>query len=87
MLRYSQIVVTKHSDGQAISAKISGQGGRGVATFPLLILAIACLTFCLLSYYRPILGLSEYKLKVVNICEMHWTGDLEVVVFDRFGNM
>ena len=87
MLRYSQIVVTKHSDGQAISAKISGQGGRGVATLPLLILAIACLTFCLLLYYRPILGLLEYRLIVVNICEMHWTGGLEVVVFDRFGNM
>ena len=38
----------------------------------------------LLLTYRPILGLPEYKLKVVNICEMHGTGGLEVVVFDRF---
>ena len=29
-------------------------------------------------------GLPEYKLKVVNICEMHGTGGHEVVVFDRF---
>ena len=43
-----------------------------------------CLTFWLLLTYRPILGLPEYKLKVVNICEMHGTGGREVVVFDRF---
>ena len=30
------------------------------------------------------LGLPEYKLKVVNICEMHGTGSLEVAVFDQF---
>ena len=41
---------------------------------------IACLTFCLLLIYRPIVGLPEYELKVVNICEMHWTEGLEVVV-------
>ena len=34
--------------------------------------------------YRPILGLPEYKLEVVNTCEMHGTGFREVVVFDRF---
>ena len=34
--------------------------------------------------YRPILGLPEYKLKVVNTCEMHGTRGREVVVFDRF---
>ena len=44
-------------------------------------LAIACLAFCLLLTYRPILGLPEYlQIKVVNICEMHWTEGLEVVV-------
>ena len=42
------------------------------------------LAFCLLLTYRPILGLPEYKLKVVNICEMRRTGGREVVVFDRF---
>ena len=30
------------------------------------------------------LGLPEYTLKVVNICEMHGTRGLEVVVFDKF---
>ena len=30
------------------------------------------------------LGLPEYKLKVLNICEMHGTGGHEAVVFDRF---
>ena len=53
------------------------------------ILIIACLTFCLLLTDRPTLCLPEYKLKVVNICKMHGTGGLEVVVlcaplFDRF---
>ena len=34
---------------------------------------------------RKILSnLPEYKLKVVNICEMHGTGGLEVVVFGQF---
>ena len=47
---------------------------------PLEILTIACLTFCLLLTDRPTLGLPEYKLKVVNICKMHGTGGLEVVV-------
>ena len=47
-------------------------------------LTIACLTFCLLLTYRPILGPPEYRLKVFNICEMHGTGGREVVVFDRF---
>ena len=49
---------------------------------PFLILTIACLGFSLLLTYRPILGLPEYKLKVVNICEMHGTGGREVVVLD-----
>ena len=40
-----------------------------VANPSLEILTIACLTFCLLTD-RPILGLPEYKLKVVNICKM-----------------
>ena len=63
-----------------------GGGGEGVvvvATPPLQILTIACLTFCLLLTYSPILGLTEYKVKVFNICEMHGTGGREVVVFDR----
>ena len=55
-------------------------GGGMVATSPLEILTIACLTFCLLSTDRPTLGLPEYKLKVVNICKMHETGGHEVVV-------
>ena len=42
------------------------------------------LTFCLLLTYRAILSLPEYKLKVVNICEMHGTGGREVVVLDQF---
>ena len=65
-------------------AKGGGGGGGEVATPPLQILTIAYLTFCLLLTYGPILGLPEYKLKNVNICEMHRTGSLEVVVFDRF---
>ena len=40
----------------------------------------ACMTFCLLLTYRPIQGLPEYKLHVVNICEMLGTGGLEFVV-------
>ena len=48
------------------------------------ILAIACLTFCLLLTKRPILGLREYKLKVINICGIHETAGREVLVFDRF---
>ena len=47
---------------------------------PIPVLTIACLTFCLLLTDRPTLGLAEYKLKVVNICKMHGTGGLEVVV-------
>ena len=43
------------------------KGGGGA---PLEILTIVCLTFCLLLTDRPILGLPEYKLKVVNICKM-----------------
>ena len=51
---------------------------------PLEILIIACLTFCLLMTDRPTLGLPEYRLKVVNICKMHGTGGLEVVVLCAF---
>ena len=50
-------------------------------------LTIACITFFLLLTYRSILGLPEYKLKVVNICEMHGTGVLTLwcyELFDRF---
>ena len=51
---------------------------------PLEVLTIACLIFCLLLTDRPTLGLPEYKLKVVNICKMHGTGGLEVVVLCAF---
>ena len=62
-----------------------GRGGEVVATPPLETLTIACLIFCLLLTDRPALGVPENKLKVVNICKMHGTGDLEVVVLcDRF---
>ena len=73
----------KPSDGQAISANISG-GEEGVVATPLEILTIACLTFCLLLTDRPTLGPLEYKLKVVSICKMHRTGGLEVVVWCSF---
>ena len=55
-------------------------GEGAVAIPPLEILTIACLTFCLLLADRPTLGLPEKKLKVVNICKIHGTGGLEVVV-------
>ena len=48
-------------------AKGWGWGGVGGGT-PLEVLTISCLTFYLLLADRPILGLPEYKLKVVNIC-------------------
>ena len=63
-------------------AKGGGGGGH-----PLEILTIACLTFGLLLTDRPTLGLPEYKLKVVNICKMHGTGGLEVVVLCAFGSI
>ena len=44
------------------------------------ILTTACLIFCLLLTDRPILGLPQYKQKVVNFCQMNRTGGLEVVV-------
>ena len=62
-------------------------GGGVVATTPLEILTITCLTFRLLLTDRPTLGLPEYKLKVVSICKMHGTGVLKLwcyVLFDRF---
>ena len=63
---------------------LAREGGGGVC-YPLFkSFTIACLTFSLLLTCGPILGLPEYKLKVVNICEMHGTGSREVVVFDRF---
>ena len=67
------------------------RGGWGLVAIPALkILTIARLTFCLLLTDRSILGLSEYKLKVVNICKMDWIGGIEVVVllgFDHFIDM
>ena len=47
---------------------------------PTEILTTACVIFCFLLTDRPILGLPEYKQKVVNICQMDRTGDLEVVM-------
>ena len=47
------------SDGQAISASISGQGGGVVCHSSQEILTIACLTFCLLLTDSPTLGLPE----------------------------
>ena len=44
------------------------------------ILTVAYLTFCLLLTDRLILSIPEHKLKVVNICKMHGTGGLEVVL-------
>ena len=57
-----------------------GKGGVVATLSPFEILTIACLTFCLLLTDRPILGLPEYKLKVVDICKMDRTGGLEVLV-------
>ena len=59
---------------------------RGVATPSLNLNHYLSDLFILLSY-RPILDLSEYKLKVVNTCEMHTTGGIEVVVFDHISDM
>ena len=56
------------------------RGGGGDLPPHLEILTIACLTFCLLLTDRPIVGLPEYKVKVVNICKMDRIGSLEVVV-------
>ena len=56
-----------------------GGGGEGLPP-PLEILAISCPTLCLIFTDRPTLCLPEYKLKIVNICKMHGTGGLEVVV-------
>ena len=62
-------------------AKRGGGGGVGGCHPPSLeILTIACLTSCLLLADRPIIGLPEYKLKVVNICKLDRTEGLEVVV-------
>ena len=51
---------------------------------PLEIITITCLTFCLLLTDRPNLGPPEYKLKVVNICKMHWTGVLKLWCDEHF---
>ena len=87
ILFHFTLILTLGWDRQAISANISGQGGGGGwgggyhPLPPLEILTIACLAFCLLLTDRPTLGLPEYKLKVVNICNMDGTRALEVVVF------
>ena len=49
---------------------------------PLEILIIASLNVCLLLTDRPILGLPEYKLKVVNIRKMDGTGGLELWCYE-----
>ena len=57
----------------------------GVVATPLLsIITFACLIICLLLSYRPILDLPEYKLKLVNIYELHVIRGPIVVVFDQF---
>ena len=46
-----------------------------------------CLSdLCLLLTYRPILRLPEYKLKVVNICEMQGTGVLKLWCLTDFSD-
>ena len=65
---------------------LAKEGGGLPPPPPLLTLTIACGTFCLVLTYRPIPAIPEYKLKVVNICEVHGIGGLEVVAlcaFDR----
>ena len=65
-------------------AKGGGGGGGLVATPPFEILTIACMTFFLLLTDRPTLGLSEYKLKIVNNCKMHGTGVLKLWCYEFF---
>ena len=64
-------------DSQAIFSNIFGHGGHQPS---LEILTNFCATFCLMLIDRPMLALPEYKVKVVNICEMHQIGGPEVVV-------
>ena len=58
--------------------------GNDIVVNPLMVkpFRLTYLTFYLLLTYRTTLSLPKYKLKVVNICEMHGAGGLEVVVFD-----
>ena len=68
-------------NGQAISGNIwEGGGGGSCPLPPFKILIIAYFTYCLLLTYRLIPALPEYKLKVENICEMHGTGGIKVLV-------
>ena len=82
------------SDGEAISANISGQeggggGGGGVVATPIPSLNLNhCLSDLLLIVVLWIHPRSiRIQIKVVNICEMYGTGGLEFVVFDRFSDM
>ena len=78
------------SVGQAYSVNISGQegggGGGGGSTHPPSSKLNHCLSdLSLVLTHIPILALPECNLKVVNICEIHGTGGLEVVVlFQRY---
>ena len=52
------------------------KAGEGWKVTPLSENPYHCLTLCLLCIYKPTIALPEYKLKVVNICDMHWTGGI-----------
>ena len=66
-------------------ANISARGGGGGGWhLSLKIFTNICLTLCFLWIYRPILPLAEYKLIAVNICEMHGTGGIKVLVLCIF---
>ena len=60
------------------------KGWEGGCNHSLEVLTIVCLTFCLLLTDRPTPGLPEYKLKVVNICQMHGTGVLKLWCYELF---
>ena len=66
---------------------VLAKGGVVTTSSPLEILTITCLTFCLLLTDRSTLVLTEYKLKVVNMCKMTGQGVLKLwcyELFDRF---
>ena len=67
-------------------AKGGGGGGEGVPAQPPHPLNLNhC--FCLLLTYRPILGLPEYKIKYINICECTGQGVLKLWCLTDFSNM
>ena len=60
-----------------------GGGGGGVDT-PSENFNHCLFDLLLILSYRPILGLPEYKFKVVNIFEMHETGGIKGLVLCTF---